>query len=159
MPVKLGQSPKERWSCYFLPEGPILEDQLCLSFLRVSWVCQDALAPERCPLCNRDIPQVCQGRRWWGDVDLQRAGKAHPGRVWGHSSGMVLAELYKSFSTIQAGRALVIPACFTPGYQLSALTAFEQLFSFSAPYSVPLLSQYCSAQNEAFERHHELVHI
>ena len=130
---------------YLLPEGPILESGLCLFFPTVSWVCKDASAPERHPLCNWNIPQVRQGGWWRSDADLHRAETAHPERIWGHFAGKVLMELWKFFSTchfskIQAKWAYVIPRHFTFGYQLSVPTDFwTNFFSISFPYSVQLL--------------------
>lgn len=136
-----GTEGREIW--YLLPERSILGSEFCLFFLTVSWVCKDASAPERHPLCNWDIPQVRQGG--CSDADLHRAETAHPERIWGHFSGEVLMELWKffsicHFSKIQARWAYVIPPHFTFGYQLSVLIDFWiNFFSISFPYSVQLL--------------------
>lgn len=118
---------------YLLPEGPKLGNVLCLFFVIASWLWKDASAPERCALCHRDLPQVCQGEWWWGSSDLQRVETAYPGRVWGKSSGEALAELWKFFSTcpfsrLQSRWTQVIPPCFTSGYQVSARADFWTTF-------------------------------
>lgn len=118
--------------------------ELGLSLLTVSWVCPDASAPERCPLCHRDVSQVCPGGRQPGDSDgdaeLRGADAAHPGRVWGRCSGEGLTGLRTGMSAcpvprIPAGRAQAT----RPTFRQAASSRHALMWDKSVPSQLPPL--------------------